>query len=274
MDFAHARWREARAELKRLATLLSPDDEKLKEAEDEVERRYAEMNVYLDTFGREGGNAVESILRNLAPTLELLDISLNSYVSKMMLHTISLPRLTDLTTRCCYPLHPTEVPVLEPSHSLRYLHIVETADQWTWTEQFFRNGISHFAPSLTHLRFSQLEQDDTVIDDLESALGLRVPGSGVTQLPSTLELVLIKPAVAPPPHVGCYCSDFTATYYDLVKNARQLRDKDHRVVLLEADSTVPAEDTYFQEWMDKVSGAACHWDTSRIDMTASDLESE
>ncbi|KAF7338108.1 hypothetical protein MVEN_02035500 [Mycena venus] len=269
VQFAYTGCREAQAEKSKLAKLLSPGDEKLKEAEDGLARQKAKGRLYLETFGREGANAVESILRNLAPTLEVLDISLNEYVAKMMLHTISLPYLMDLTTRCCFPLHPSDVPILEPTHSLRHLHVVEITDQWTWTQEFFRNGISYFAPSLTHLRLSQLEQDETVTD-LEAALGLSVPDHRVTQLPSTIELVLIKPAVAPPPHVGCSCCDETVIYHDLVKSARQLRDRDHRVVLLQADGTSPAEDPYLQEWIDKVGGAACYWDTSRLDMAASD----
>jgi hypothetical protein len=51
----------------------------------------------------------------------------------------------------------------------------------------------------------------------------------------------------------------------LLKYARRLRNKDPRVLLLEADTARPAEDEYFPEWMDKVNGAACRWDTSNVD---------
>ncbi|KAJ7905755.1 hypothetical protein B0H14DRAFT_3420913 [Mycena olivaceomarginata] len=264
-ELASRAQKEAQVEYRKLAELLPSGDEKLKEAKDAVERERANKKLYLDTFGKEGASAVTTILRTLAPTLEILDISLNDRVARKMLHTISLPHLTDLTTRCGFPLHPTDDPVLEPTHSLRYLHVVETYDQWNWVGQFFERGISHFAPSLTHLRLSQLAGDESVITHLEAALGLSASASGrVNQLPSTVELVLLKPDVAPPPHNGCYCCDDTVEYHNLLTCARQLRDKeDHRVVLLQADSARPAEDVYFQEWMDKFK---CSWDTSNKDM--------
>ena len=63
----------------------------------------------------------------------------------------------------------------------------------------------------------------------------------VTPLPRTIERVVLKPAVAPPPHVGCHCSDDTVGYRSLVEHARLLRDKDHRVLLLNADPTDPPD---------------------------------
>ncbi|KAJ7931753.1 hypothetical protein B0H13DRAFT_2308456 [Mycena leptocephala] len=246
---------------------LPPGDERLNELQEEMKRQKADTYQCAEDFGREGANAVQNILLNLAPTLELLDLTLNKYAAEMMTEKISLPRLVDLTSRGGFPLHATDVPVLEPSHSLLRVHIVESSDQWTSTTRFFENGISHFAPSLTHLRLSQLEKHESVIADLQSALGLSVPISGVTQLPLTLELVLLKPAVEPPAWMGCNCCHVTVEYYDLLNNARRLRDMDHRVVLLQADATHPEDDPYFQEWMDKVDGAACYWDTSSMDMT-------
>jgi hypothetical protein len=234
-----------------------------------VERKLAETKLILDEYGGEGANAVVTILRNLAPTLTVLDISLNTYIAHTMSHTIHLPHLMDFTTRCAFPLRCDDVPVLEPTHSLRYLHVVDTMDEWNLAAQWFKgDGISHFAPSLTHLRLSQLEQDESVITHLECALGLHVPHptSRITQLPSTIELILIKPAVAPPPSdEECPCCDETAGYRHLLKHARRLRNKDPRVLLLEADTARPAEDEYFPEWMDKVNGAACRWETSNVD---------
>ncbi|KAJ7905754.1 hypothetical protein B0H14DRAFT_23372 [Mycena olivaceomarginata] len=240
-----------------------------KEQKETVERDLAETKMILDEYGEEGANAVITILRNLASTLTVLDISLNTHIVHAMSHTIHLPRLMDFTTRCAFPLRCDDVPVLEPTHSLRYLHVVDTVDEWDSAIQWFKGGsISHFAPSLTHLRLSQLEQDESVIIHLECALGLRrVPESSrITHLPSTIELILIKPAVAPPPsNATCECCDKTEGYRDLLKYARRLRNKDPRVLLLEADTARPAEDEYLQEWMDKVDGAACSWDTSNVD---------
>ncbi|KAJ7803222.1 hypothetical protein B0H13DRAFT_1745130 [Mycena leptocephala] len=260
--FAYAGSHKAQCEL----SALPPGDERLNELQEEMERQQAKTHQWLEDFGREGASAIQSILLNLAPTLKLLDLALNKYVAEMMKEKISLPRLVDLTSRCGFPLHATDDPVLEPSHFLLHVHIVEPADLWTSTTRFFENGISHFAPSLTHLRLSQLGEDESVITHLESALGLSDPIYKVTQLPSTLELVLLKPAVAPETWEGCGCCDDTLSYYDLVNDARRLRDMDHRLVLLQADDTHPENDPCFQEWMDKVDGAACDWDTSNMDM--------
>ncbi|KAJ6502323.1 hypothetical protein C8R45DRAFT_1092192 [Mycena sanguinolenta] len=252
----------------------APSPEKLQDARDAIALESAKVDALL---GTEVAITVETILRRLGPTLEILDIAVNEYVAKMLLNPISLPRLVDLTTRCSFPLRRGNVPALEPTPSLRYLHIVDTTLQWHCAEQFFENGISYFAPSLIHLRLSELHEDEVVIKLLECAMGLvqldkYSPEVTVTQLPSTIERVLLKPAVAP--HYdedGCPCcrGDETRVYRNLVKFARRLRDKDHRVLLLNADSTPPAGDLYFQEWRDKADGAACDWDPSDLDLASS-----
>ncbi|KAF8211952.1 hypothetical protein K438DRAFT_1220371 [Mycena galopus ATCC 62051] len=269
---AHLRTREARLNYKKLFVEkmlghLPPGDKKLKEAKDALERETEKEDLYLDTFGREAASAVESILRSLAPTLEILDISLNQLVTRKMLHTTCLPHLRDLTTRCGFPIRSRDgIPLLEPTqHSLRYLHIVGTSHG---VEQFFQNGLSHFAPSLTHLRLSQVGHDKLLLAPLESALGL-----GTSSASSTIELVSIKPGIAPSPQ-GCHCCNGTMRYRDLLKSARRLRDRDPRVLLLQADSTVPTEDPYFLEWMDKVNGGASYWDTGSMDTAVEDLGSE
>ncbi|KAJ6484960.1 hypothetical protein DFH09DRAFT_1211231 [Mycena vulgaris] len=277
MDAAYKEFHKVELDRKRLAALLPATDERMKISDAELARHRAQARQFMDDFGREGARAMDSIFRRLAPTLELLDLALNEYVAKMMLSPISLPRLTDLTTRCGFPLHPTNVPVLAPCPSLRRLHIVEAQDQWTWTSCFFENGVSYFAPALTHLRLSQLDQDEDAINYLEGGLGLCVPRANcrVTPLPETLELVLIKPGVAPAEYQGCSCCDDTYIYSDLLQKARQLRDKlDHRVVLLNAYASLPAEDVYFQEWMEKAGGAVCRWDTSSLDLNPADGSAE
>ncbi|KAF8212002.1 hypothetical protein K438DRAFT_1957795 [Mycena galopus ATCC 62051] len=172
--------------------------------------------------------------------------------------------MADLTTRCGFPLYPNEhphddhIPVLEPTHSLRYLHVVATADQLALhnPEDFFENGIPHFAPSLTHLRLSQLNQDEAVITHLESALGLMLSllplrKNSITNLTAALA-VLIQTTR----------KDTTLWWNMLDGSGIRITE-----CLLQADSAPPVEDPYFREWMDKVNGAACRWDTSNVDMT-------
>ncbi|KAJ7251406.1 hypothetical protein C8J57DRAFT_674383 [Mycena rebaudengoi] len=236
----------------------------------------AKGTAYLEDFGAVGARAVERILQHLSPTLELLDLDLNQYVGKMLREPLSMPRLVDLTSRCGFPVraHPA-APLLAPSPSLRRLHIIEAG---VWSARFFEGGISHFAPALTHLRLSQLELQDNVITALEAALGLAELLEPVTELPATIELVLLKPS----PYEGCGCCepDLAALYYDLLNDSRQLRDKDARFVLLSADDYSPnGQDVYHEEWMRKAGGQEFSWDTTDRDLTppeededSSDLE--
>jgi hypothetical protein len=163
---------------------------------------------------------------------------------------------------------------------MRRLHIIEAGAQHVWNARFFEGGISHFAPALTHLRLSRLKQQEGVITALEAALGLAELLELATKLPA-IELVLLKPEVAPPPpaYEGCGCCDEPVFYYDLLNDSRLLRDKDPRVVLLRADAESPGHDVYHEEWMRKAGGEEFSWDTTDRDLTppeededSSDLE--
>ncbi|KAJ7252497.1 hypothetical protein C8J57DRAFT_1350228 [Mycena rebaudengoi] len=229
----------------------------------------AKGTAYLEDFGAVGAGAVERILQHLSPTLELLDLDLNQYVGKMLRETLSMPRLVDLTSRCGFPVRPhPAAPLLAPSPSLRRLHIIEAGAQHVWNAGFFEGGISHFAPALTHLRLSRLKQQEGVITALEAALGLAELLELATELPAMIELVLLKPEVAPPPpaYEGCGCCDEPVFYYDLLNDSRLLRDRDPR----------PRR---CREWMRKAGGEEFSWDTTDRDLTppeegedSSDLE--
>ncbi|KAF7363636.1 hypothetical protein MSAN_01020800 [Mycena sanguinolenta] len=259
-----------------MALLLTPDDEKLREAEEAIGREVTNARLLL---GRDGASAVETILRALGPTLEILDIAVNEYVAMMLVNPVSLPHLVDLTTRCGFPLRPSDVPVLEPTHSLRYLHIVDSPHQWLRVEIFFGKGISYIAPSLTHLQLSRLHNNPVVVYYLGCALGHSENSEDsedsdyVTQLPTTLERVVLKPIVELKHECGCEsCTaydDAMENYHNVVRRARRLRDTDDRVVLLKADSTRVEG---FQEWLDKVEGAACVWDTKDLDLDSAETE--
>jgi hypothetical protein len=234
-----------------------------------IQLERAKATAYLEDFGARGARAVERILQHLSSTLELLDVDLNEYTVKMLREPLSLPRLVDLTSRCGFPMpaDTAAVPLLAPSPSLRRLHIIESQDQYIWNIRFFEGGISHFAPALTHLRLSALVEQGDVIQALQAALGLAEPVKRVTELPATIELVLLKPEVAPPPHEGCSCCDDTVVYYELLTDCRQLRDKDARVVLLCADPSYSPDglDVYYEEWMRKAGGEDFSWDMTDRD---------
>ncbi|KAJ7251412.1 hypothetical protein C8J57DRAFT_1238745 [Mycena rebaudengoi] len=232
---------------------------------------HAKGTAYLEEFGAVGARAVERILQYLSPTLELLDLDLNQHVGEMLREPLSMPRLVDLTSRCGFPISPHAVaPLLAPSPSLRRLHIIEAEDQYVWSARFFEGGISHFAPALTHLRLSQLEPQENVITALEAALGLAELLEPVTELPATIELVLLKPKVVPSPYESCGCceSDAAVFYYEVLNDFRRLRDKDPRFILLCADDESPnGQDVYHEEWMRKAGGEEFSWDTTDRDLT-------
>ncbi|KAJ7251400.1 hypothetical protein C8J57DRAFT_674315 [Mycena rebaudengoi] len=244
-----------------------------------VQPERANGTAYLEEFSAVGARAVERILQHLSPTLELLDVDLSEYIEKMLREPLYLPRLVDLTSRCGFPVraHPA-APLLAPSPSLRRLHVIENWDQLNLTVRFFEGGISHFAPALTHLRLSRLEHQENVITALEAALGLAPPPECVTELPATIELVLLKPEMQPPwePYGGgCRCcdeiGDETDDYHEVVNASRQLRDKDARVVLLCADVVSPdGHDVYYEEWMRKAGGEEFSWDITGQDLTPPD----
>ncbi|KAF7363635.1 hypothetical protein MSAN_01020700 [Mycena sanguinolenta] len=229
-------------------------------------------SVYAHLLRRkEVANAVESILRTLGPSLEDLDISLNEYVKKFLVNPISLPHSVSLTTRCDFPVRPEDAPLLEPTQSLRYLHIVDSTRHWVCMENFITSGatgISHFAPLLTHLRLSQLQQEAMFMGQLEYALDpSRDPHYPLLWiLPPTIEHLLLKPGVERNYQCACggcdHCGEMEE-YDVLVDYARELRDTDRRVVLLKADSTRPAEGSDLQEWLD---GGAFDWDASDLDL--------
>ncbi|KAJ7091545.1 hypothetical protein B0H15DRAFT_241660 [Mycena belliarum] len=231
----------------------SSDDGIFQAQVDQIERQEGENLKILDDFGTEGARLVESILRDISLTLEVLDVALNEYVAEKMLATIFLPRLTDLTTRSGFPLSPagadTDGPHLAPCATLRRLHIVE-ADPWAWSMRFFENGISQFAPALTHLRISETILDDDFLECLAGGLGLCTPlPDGVTLLPATLELLLVEPGF---PNGEISLDD------------RQVLDQDRRVIFQPPEEYLPEHDVFLQEWLDKAGGAPCHWDRIRV----------
>lgn len=241
---------EKAAEYRRKCAILLPPDEvrRMQALQSEIMQEEDKANRFLDRFGAEGARAVESILRGVGPTLELLDVALNEHVAMRMSSTLSLPRLLDLTTRCSFPLEPMGgTLLLAPCPSLHRLHIVEVTTQRPWTTSFFKNGISQFAPALTHLRLS----------------GLRNGISALIELPATLQQVVIKPGV-PPASNARYM--VVAAYRQLLHQARELRDLAPDVVVLRrADDHFPTQDVYYREWVEKAAGGPSDWDVSDLD---------
>ncbi|KAJ7016265.1 hypothetical protein C8F04DRAFT_1202752 [Mycena alexandri] len=168
---------------------------------------------------RRSSSAFAEMCPELEPnrTLPAL-VGINTYyATKMMSEPMySFLHLVDLTVRGGFLLRSTTVSVLKPSYALRRLHIVGL--EWSMRRWLRKNGISYFAAILTHLRLSDLE--DEIISEVETALEL---SGEVPPLPSTLEMVLVKPVFTPLPNEGCECCD---PYRSMINSARWLRDKD------------------------------------------------
>jgi hypothetical protein len=223
-------------------------------------------NARNERRGKPKADAFKSILRNVASTLEILEVNLDHDTAIHTNENLALPSLTDLITHGAFPLsstHPLHPPILEPCHSLRRLHVV--AGSYQVHPSFFLRQHS-FAPSLSYLRFSGLQQDGWVAGSIASALGLVEPDPSepeVRPLPVTVEKILIKPSQPPPPPNGG-CGTAGLRYSLLLNGCRELHEKDKRVVLLcaptpdEQHLAVPGDES---EWLDLVnSGEGC-WAT-------------
>jgi hypothetical protein len=159
--------------------------------------------------------------------------------------------------------------ILEPCHSLRHLYI--DAPSSCGHASYFFHSITTFAPELTHLRFSGLQQDEWIADHLEVALGLSEPGvstSKVENLPETMEMILIKPDAQPP--LNGHCGTAILRYKQLQRGCRAVQKMDGRVILLwqstgsdeEGMSTDRLEG---RDWLDRVSGGDGCWNASDIE---------
>nr|GAT52832.1 predicted protein [Mycena chlorophos] len=231
-------------------------------------------------FGRDAADAVFAVLRHVAPTLEVLYIHVNEYVTRELNQSgLELPRLVDLTTCTGFPLIQPQPSrsghaqsALVPCPTLRQLHIVETNDMWCDTYAFLgAQGITHFAPNLVSLRLSELGQDEDTAVNVASSMGfdIGVPCSSlqsIVPLPENVEQVVLKPTRKPVPGC-CEVCDETYIYYDLVRYARRLAQKSGRVVLLQADKEAPERDYLLKEWLDKANGRLWMWDAKDVDTT-------
>jgi len=218
---------------------------------------------------RPKADAFKTILRLVASTLEILDVNLDCYTAEQMSETVALPSLTDLTTHGGFPLKfspstDTPIQLLEPCHSLRHLHVAEM-DWFTYPFHYI-DQIS-FAPSITHLRFSGVQQDEYLLSDIGVALGLREPHKHPTPFPATMERVLIKPFLPPTP--GSRCGN---PYMEYSTRSPELRRDDNRFVLLQAQSTMPQVSDDEHDWLDLVNGGKGCWDESDVDQCDVDTE--
>lgn len=206
----------------------------------------------MDMQRKKGADAFYSILQNVAPSLEILDVHLEYETARLLTSTITLPCLTDLTTCGYFPLLPysPHTPILEPCQSLRRLHIKPDALHDICSSTFFPY-ITSFAPALTHLCLSPIQKDSKFFLDLKVALGLTQLQSGqseLARLPKTIDKILLR---------------VTAYDSNLLDGCRELQE-DGRVVLLRALSNMLHynERVNNRDWLDVREE---YWATSDVD---------
>jgi hypothetical protein len=211
--------------------------------------------------------AFETILRLVASTLEILEVDLDSYTAEHTSEIVSLPSLTDLTTHGGFPLkyyqgREPPVQLLEPCHSLRRLHVVERS--WLVAPFYYLDQLS-FAPSVSHLRFSNI-QDGQFPINVGVALGVRKPWGhrlNVGPFPPTIERILIQPSQ--PPRPNGRCGTPLVGYMNLLRHSRVLQRDDSRFVLLQAQSAEILDTDDESGWLDLVNGGKGCWDETDTD---------
>jgi len=212
-----------------------------------------------DRRRREGAiaSAFFRILKNVAPSLKIFEVDLDSGTAQFATSIITLPCLTDLTTHGIFPLlpHSHHTPILESCPSLRRLHVKSCS--FIVRPSYFLHHIHSFAPALTHLCFSRLQQNSEFPSDLEVALGLTSRKSEAARLPETIERVLIRPDEPP---VDGECGTPAVEYDELLEGCRDLQAKDDRVLLLCARAEIQPSDAHI-EWLDVVNGGEGCWAT-------------
>ncbi|KAF7308981.1 hypothetical protein MKEN_01098800 [Mycena kentingensis (nom. inval.)] len=231
---------------------------------EEVRRAFLCGHAQLQEAQRGAAELAFRVLQLLAPSLEVLDITLSTFAAGRLveLDTTPMANLVNLTSSCGFPLvSGRTMPELYPQ--LTHLHVIASEHQWNLTSEYLAatSGITTFAPRLTHLRLSSVEQGEAnLVNDLEAALQPMAKGN---LLPRTLQQLVLQLKA----HIHCEdeaCVD-AQTYRQLVAQARQLRDRDAHFFLLEPDEeSSPAADRYLGEWLDVAGGISRAWNIAHI----------
>jgi hypothetical protein len=219
--------------------------------------------------------AFDSILENIASTIEVLEVDLDNHydLKRYTLQTLTLPKITHLAIHGPSPLVAvgfTQQPILRPCPSLRRLHVATKAGQTDFVKpkRLFQH-IPVLTPFLTHLRLSGFQDSEWIGRPyLWAALGhTRENWSEVDKLPETVETVLIQ-LQTPSSGTG----DPSSRYNRLMRDCHELQDTDGRVCLLQPYDLTgtfsgrpphrdydPVENS---NWLDWISGGEGCWDIS------------
>ncbi|KZP14797.1 hypothetical protein FIBSPDRAFT_796367 [Athelia psychrophila] len=195
----------------------------------------------------------QCVLAEVAEWIEImyLDVGPTQYSP-----VLTFPRLTELTSYG-FPLpslwlsddKPTSAlcPQLRRWHIMRFppmdpLDVFET--------------ITTVAPSLTHLRFSGLQQNSSFARDLETALSGSNGDSCTGRLPASIQKVYVKPLTAPP---WGPCATAKMSYGQLMRGLEELNKADSRLVLLKKYKEDGERMCTSGEWLDRINGGQGCW---------------
>lgn len=208
-------------------------------------------------------NAIEAILQLVAPHVQVLELDIETKASSFMHAVTTFPHLTDLT---CYGVYPLDIrlekPLIFSCDSLRRLHLRKS---WSVPGLYFLPHIARLAPNVTHLLFSDLQQDTWVGSHMPVALGLADPSAhdrtSMTPFPASVKHVLIRPGSAPS-RGKCGTSQFK--YSILMADGKELQKMDNRVKLLPAGDDGREGGHYSpireDDWLDRIVGGVGCWD--------------
>ncbi|KZP14822.1 hypothetical protein FIBSPDRAFT_101480 [Athelia psychrophila] len=217
----------------------------------------------------EGNNlrlACTRIFAAVAECIELLHLDVPIYYlcDSPDFPNPTFPRLSELTSDG-YPLHtwcaPDDVPASALCPQLRRWHMVD------YPANIF-GLITTVAPSLTHLRFSGLQQDGAFPLDLKAALEIvaerpnddfragEAPDNRTGRLPDTIQSVYVQPAKAPPRGP---CGTVMMSYGQLMWGLQELNKAESRLVLLKEFNNDWGRICTSSEWLDRINGGQGCW---------------
>ncbi|KZP14077.1 hypothetical protein FIBSPDRAFT_868685, partial [Athelia psychrophila] len=196
-------------------------------------------------------NACQGVLAAVAEYVQIMYLDVGEdYLQDFPI--TPFPRLAELASNG-FPMLPPDYPLdsdgpnttpCSPCPQLRRWHLMELP--WMLSGQGGVATICATAPALTHLRFSDLQQESDFAYNLEDGL------------PGTIQHVYVKPAGPPAP--GGWCGTPRIAYGSLMSGLKRLNLTDSRLVLLPAYKADETAGTFIMgEWEERVNGGDGCW---------------
>jgi len=213
---------------------------------------------------------VSSILQITSPWIEILYLNLRGSLKQNDIPVTVFPRLRELTSDA-FPIrnsyrHGDTTPNLALCPGLSHWHL--TAFPWLRGGRDIFTAISTIAPSVTHLQFSNLVQEQWFPEALkrsfDAATHQQLPSdtsasgsSHIGKLPATVERVFVRSG--PPPAPGGTCGNPYIAYSRLSQGLTSICKTDDRIVLLPRDEVYGKVRCLPSELEDRINGGEGCW---------------